>query len=59
LSKVSYDIIVKWTKSILPEGNRMKEKFYVKSMMKPFDLGYHKINMCSNFCMLYYLKIKS
>ena len=35
----------------------MKENFYVtKSMMKPLGLGYQKINMCHNFCMLYYLK---
>ena len=25
-------------------------------MMKPLGLGYHKINMCPNFCMIYYLK---
>jgi len=25
-------------------------------MMKPLGLGYHKINMFSNFCMLYYLE---
>jgi len=24
--------------------------------MKPFYLGYQKINMCANFCMLYYFK---
>jgi hypothetical protein len=35
----------------------VKENFYiVKSMMKPFGLGYHKIDMCPNFCMLYYLE---
>jgi len=35
----------------------MKENFYaIKSMMKPFGLGYHKIDMCPNFCMLYYLE---
>jgi hypothetical protein len=25
-------------------------------MMKPLDLGYQKIDMCPNFCMLYYLE---
>jgi hypothetical protein len=25
-------------------------------MMKPLGLGYHKIDMCPNFCMLYYLE---
>jgi len=24
--------------------------------MKPFGLGYQKIDMCHNFCMLYYLE---
>jgi hypothetical protein len=27
-----------------------------KSMMKPFNLGYQKPDMCPNFCMLYYFK---
>jgi hypothetical protein len=37
----------------LPEGNRLKENFYTaKSMMKPLDLRYHKIDMCTNFCMM-------
>jgi hypothetical protein len=35
----------------------MKENFYVaKSMMKPLDLRYHKIDMCPNLCMLNYLE---
>jgi hypothetical protein len=47
--------VIEWTGSILPEGNRRKENFYAaKSMMKPPDLGYQKIDMCPNFCMLYY-----
>ena len=46
-----------YTRSILPEGNRLKENFYAaKSMMKPLNLGYQKIVMCPNFCMLYYLE---
>jgi len=57
LSEAGYDKIIKWARSILPEGNRLKENFYVaKSMMKPFGLGYQKIDMCPNFCMLYYLE---
>ena len=47
LSEVSYDKIMEWAKSILPEGNKLKENFYAaKSMMKPLDLGYQKIDMC-------------
>jgi hypothetical protein len=42
---------------ILPEENRLKENFYAaKSMMKPLGLGYQKIDMCPNFCMLYYIE---
>jgi hypothetical protein len=41
LSKVGYDKIIEWVRSILPEGNRLKENFYVvKSMMKHLGLGY-------------------
>jgi hypothetical protein len=41
LSEVGYDRIVEWARSILLEGNKLKENFYAtKSMMKPFDLGY-------------------
>jgi len=57
LSDVGYDKIIKWARSILPEGNRLKENFYVaKSMMKPLSLGYQKIDMCPNLFMLYYLE---
>jgi len=49
LSEASNDKIIEWARSILPEGNRLKENFYAaKSMMK--------IDMCLNFCMLYYLE---
>ncbi|KAL9367393.1 hypothetical protein Peur_038592 [Populus x canadensis] len=55
--EAGYDKIIEWARSILPEGNRLKENFYAaKSMMKPLGLGYQKINMCPNFCMLYYLE---
>jgi len=41
LSEAGYDIIIEWTRSILPEGNMLKENFYAaKSMMKPLDIGY-------------------
>ena len=57
LSEAGYDKITEWARSILPEGNRLKENFYVaKSMMKPLGLGYQKINMCPDFYMLYYLE---
>jgi hypothetical protein len=57
LSEAGYDKIIKWVKSNLPERNMLKENFYaVKSMMKPLGLGYQKIDMCPNFCMLYYLE---
>jgi len=57
LSEASYDKIMEWARSILPEGNKLKENLYpAKSMMEPLGLGYHKIDMCFNFCMIYYLK---
>jgi hypothetical protein len=57
LSEAGYDKIIKNARSILPEGNKLKEKFYAaKSMMKPLGLGYQKIDMCPNFCILYYLE---
>jgi hypothetical protein len=57
LSDAGYDKIIEWARSILSEGNRLKENFYAaKSMMKPLGLGYQKIDMCHNFCMLYYLE---
>jgi hypothetical protein len=35
LSEASYERIIEWVRSILPEENRLKENFYVaKSMMK-------------------------
>lgn len=46
LSEIDYDIIVKWTKIILPKGNRLKDYFYVaKFMMRFLILRYHKIDM--------------
>ena len=57
LSKACYDIIVKWARNILSEGNKLKENFYAtKSIMKPLGLGYKKIDMCLNFCILCYLE---
>jgi hypothetical protein len=57
LSETGYDKIIEWARSILPEGNRLKENFCAaKYMMKPLGLGYQKIGMCPNFCMLYYLE---
>ena len=41
LSESSYDKIIEWARSILLEGNKLKENFYAtKSMMKPLGLGY-------------------
>jgi hypothetical protein len=40
LSEAGYDKIIEWVRSILPEGNRLKENFYAaKSIMKPLGLG--------------------
>jgi len=57
LSETGYDRIIEYARSILLEGNRLKENFYTaKSMMKPPGLGYMKIDVCPNFCILYHLE---
>ena len=41
LSKACYDRTIKWSKSILPEENRLKENYHAaKSMVNPLNLGY-------------------
>jgi hypothetical protein len=58
LSEAGYDKIIEWARSILPEGNRLKENLYAaKSMMKPLGLGYQNIDICPNFCMFTTLKM--
>jgi len=57
LSEADYDKIIEWARSILLEGNRLRENFYIaKSLMKPLSLGCQKIDMCPNFCMLHYIE---
>jgi len=57
LSEASYDKIMEWARSILSKKNKLKENFYAaKSIMKPLGLGYQKIDMCPNFCMIYYFE---
>jgi hypothetical protein len=58
LSKADYVKIIEWVRSILLEGKSTKENLYAtKSIMKPYSLGYQKIDMCLNFCILYYHEI--
>jgi hypothetical protein len=41
LSETGYEKIIEWARSILLEGNKLKENFYAtKYMMKPLGLGY-------------------
>ena len=57
LSEANYDRIVEWPRSIVLKGNILKENFYAaNSMMKPLSLKYRKIDMCLNFCILYYIE---
>jgi len=57
LSEEGYEKTIEWARSVLLEGNKLKETFYAaKSMMKPLSLGYQEIDICPNFCMLYYLE---
>ena len=49
LIEAGYDRIVELLRNILPEKNRLKENLYAaKSMIKPLDLGYQKIDICPN-----------
>ncbi|XP_043814844.1 uncharacterized protein LOC110601419 [Manihot esculenta] len=42
-------------KSMLPEGNLLPDNFYnTKKMMSTLGLGYTKIDVCVNNCMLYF-----
>jgi len=55
LSGADYDSIIEWVKNMLLKGNRIKENFYAaKSMMVSWSMIPKKIDMCSNFYMLYY-----
>jgi hypothetical protein len=55
ISEVGYDSITKLAKNISPEGNKLRENFYVaKFMMKPLGQRYQKIDMCPNLCMKHY-----
>jgi hypothetical protein len=59
MRRASYDTIVEWAISILPKRDKLKDNFYaVKSIMKLLSLGYQKIGMCPNFCILYYTENK-
>jgi hypothetical protein len=59
MRRASYDTIVEWARSILPKRDKLKDNFYaVKSIMKLLGLGYQKISMCPNFCILYYTENK-
>jgi hypothetical protein len=41
LSEAGYEKIIEWARSILLEGNKLKENLYAtKSMMKLLGLGY-------------------
>jgi len=59
--------IIGWVRSVMIKllngwktfylnGIGWKRAFMAKSMMKPLNLGYQKIDMCPSFYMLYYLE---
>jgi hypothetical protein len=59
-SETCYDRIVKWTISILLEGNKLKKNFYTaNSMMKPLDLGYQTLTFVKTSACCTTLKIQS
>ncbi|XP_057993064.1 uncharacterized protein LOC131174044 [Hevea brasiliensis] len=55
ISHNCFDNLLSIIKSMLPEGNLLPSNFYnTKKMMSTLGLGYQKIDVCVNNCMLYY-----
>ena len=56
MSEACYNRMLLIIKSMLPEDEKLPEDFYQsKKIMKKLGLSYQKIDICSNFCMLYYM----
>jgi len=59
LNEANYDGIVEWEKSILHEGNRVKDNFYiVKSKIKLFSLVYQEFTCVQTFTWYTTVKIQ-
>lgn len=55
LTQAGFNFASSMIKNFLPEDNKLNNNFYeAKKMLKPLGLGYEKIDVCHNFCMLYY-----
>jgi len=55
LSQACYNRIMSIVISSLPESQRLPKDFYgAKKMVKKLGLGYEKIDVCMNNCMLFY-----
>ena len=54
-SESYYDRILTVVKNMLPEDEKLVSNFYrTKKMVTKLGLGYEKIDICVNSCMLYY-----
>ncbi|KAJ7963951.1 Transposon protein, putative, CACTA, En/Spm sub-class [Quillaja saponaria] len=55
MSESLYDRLISIIKGMLPKDDKLPENFYrSKQMVKKLGLGYEKIHVCPNDCMLYY-----
>ncbi|KAJ7975669.1 Transposon protein, putative, CACTA, En/Spm sub-class [Quillaja saponaria] len=55
MSESLYDRLISIIKGMLPKDEKLPENFYrSKQMVKKLGLGYEKIHVCPNDCMLYY-----
>ncbi|XP_031110602.1 uncharacterized protein LOC116014792 isoform X1 [Ipomoea triloba] len=55
MSDSSYDRLISIVKDMLHEGDKLPNNFYkTKKMMRKLGLGYKKIHVCQNNCMLFY-----
>lgn len=59
LSHTCYDRIMSSIKSMMPEDEKLPNNLYkAKKMVAKLGLGYDKIDVCANNCMLYYKETK-
>jgi Transposase-associated domain len=55
MSQKCFNGMMEIFKSVLPKSNKLPENFYqVKRLVQGLVMDYEKIDVCPNFCMLYY-----
>jgi hypothetical protein len=55
MSQKCFNGMIKIIKSVLPKSEKILENFYqVKRLVQGLFMDYEKMDVCPNFCMLYY-----